>query len=212
MPSWLPKTSIYFDYFRFGIEGLLSVLDSHIQRNGGAPKIESNLDKALKYQENINYKSKLKKYLDSEIAVNEGFNFFRQLKEEVTNQLKEIDDELDDFYYKVEDLQQKTYNNFFNTVSYSSRLRFNWESYYSNTLSESSLQVDLANMIRDTSTIEGYKNKILSKEMYDYVFDKFGNFVWKEGESEKLYTNKELAEKWIRQLLEIAFKNKSEML
>ncbi len=49
MPEWLPKTSIYFDYFRFGIDGLFPVLDSHIQRNGGAPKVESTIDKALKY-------------------------------------------------------------------------------------------------------------------------------------------------------------------
>ena len=40
MPEWLPKTSIYFDYFRFGIDGLFPILDSHIQRSGGAPKRE----------------------------------------------------------------------------------------------------------------------------------------------------------------------------
>jgi len=212
MPSWLPRTSIYFDYFRFGIEGLLSVLDSHIQRNGGAPKVESNLDKALKFQENLNYQSKLKKYLNSEVAVSEAFKFFRDLKIEIEYQLSEIDEGLDDFFFRVEGLEQKRHNNFFSITSYSSRLRFNWESYYGNVLSESSLQVDLVIIEKDMKSYDGNSLKVVKKEVYEYIFDRFDNFVWKDRSTEKLYTNKELSEMWIRELLDLAFKNKGQML
>lgn len=34
MPEWVPKTSIYQDYKRYGIKGLSSVIDRMIQRFG----------------------------------------------------------------------------------------------------------------------------------------------------------------------------------
>jgi len=46
IPKWLPKNRIYYDFSRFGLQGLASVISARIQESGGETKPESIEEKA----------------------------------------------------------------------------------------------------------------------------------------------------------------------
>ncbi len=107
-------------------------------------------------------------------------------------------------------MQNLNLDYFFHISSYSSRLTFIWFVPYENTLNKSFLRVTLENLTDDRKLYDGYRSTIIQEEKYDFILDKFDNFVWKGGLRNKKFFNKELSEIWIRELLELAFKNKSD--
>jgi hypothetical protein len=47
VPKWLPKTRLYYNLPRFGVQGLAAVIERLIEERGGTPRVESISDRAL---------------------------------------------------------------------------------------------------------------------------------------------------------------------
>ena len=65
LPKWLPKTQIWFDSNRWGIEGTIPVIEYKIKQEGGSTKKETAVDKAERINRLIESKEKKKAFLDS---------------------------------------------------------------------------------------------------------------------------------------------------
>jgi len=204
MPEWLPKTSIYFDYMRFGIDGLGSVIDRMVQRFGGSPTYESNLEKAQRYEKELNAERNLKSFLDSIKGLERSNEEFYSLESLLKKKTEEFKDKTDNWHFNIKDKR----GNGIELTTYGHTLNVDWYTTYSNTLNDSVLIFSLYDGI--FTGYHGYRGepRELRTEKYDFTRDKFGSYGWKRRSDGKFFTNPDLLDYWLDFLIDIGFKRR----
>lgn len=65
VPKWLPKTRIWHNYGRFGIEATVAVIDSHVQQHGGKARPESVADRTARLERALQNQQRREQFLHS---------------------------------------------------------------------------------------------------------------------------------------------------
>ncbi len=96
-PRWLPPTRLYLGFERYGIDGIVSAIESRVQGAGGTIVGVSAVDHAAKIARNLSFNDERTAWLDSEKAVNDAdlevetlINEFERITREVNKHVKEI--------------------------------------------------------------------------------------------------------------------------
>jgi hypothetical protein len=79
VPRWLPKTRIWYNLSRWGLEGAAPVIEAHIQSLGGEARVESVADRSARLERALASEQKRQQFLRSVDGVNAAGGEFDDL-------------------------------------------------------------------------------------------------------------------------------------
>ena len=209
MPKWLPKNRIYYNFDRWGIEGLAPVIESKIQEWGGqsaAETLESQAEKItrvlLRKQERLNYLNSNEAYREAQLE----FNKLYELLDEKTKALEDPTKQLNFGYDKRTPLRKFIVR----CENYSAH--FSWSYGYTNSLSNSGLQVSLT--FYDSTNRDMYiqrqihgsgaGEKAIAKQEYHFDVNILTSEKgWtKKDKPDEFYSSEKIMNVWLKLFLE----------
>jgi TIR domain len=199
-PVWLPKTRIWVDFSRYGINGVASSVEAAVQNVGGAVRAESVADYALRLHRRMALKGKHETWRTSEKGV------------------KDVNEELDSMYTmigarsaEVNEVTELLRIDFLHEAGRSNcsatcrdcQLVFSWRLKIRNSLHDSGLHVTLFRQVWDRS--DRFTSPQRDGAVYQAELDHNEAVGWREAGGEgRFLTSAQLAEFWIKRLLEEA--------
>lgn len=195
-PSWLSKTQIWYDFDRFGIKPLAAIIEKRIVEYGGHIREESIIDQATRQKRKILYQKELEEYLMSKDGYDDGIK-------EVVSLLTLAESNI----IKISGLgllfgTSKKANQYYTIYGLKIGLKFNWKIKYRDSLSESTLEIFIA----DGDYYNNNPNRagnIFFKEEYVFYRNEGNTFGWvvKTGKSD-FKTTESLVNYWQKKFLE----------
>ena len=140
VPKWLPRAQLWVGLKRWGIAGAASVIDARIQELGGDPTDETLEHRAARAERAITFAKTRATYLGSEAGVRGANIAFEAVCEAIRASIPSIQAAAPSLA-----ISEKHENRQLVLLSSGPALLLAWRSKYSNTLSESALEVSLWN-------------------------------------------------------------------
>jgi hypothetical protein len=204
IPRWLPKTQIWIDLERWGLEGAASVIESRVQQEGGEPRVESIHDQAARIKRQRDCEEKRKKFLNSIEGVKCAEDNIQQLFNLTQSLIKKISS--DNKIPLVAHRRDKF------TLDFSSDniwIALDWLRTWGNTLDNSKLRLRMTKGIPDRPRVLNFNETIiLTEKEILFTTDYNEKPRWQIKESNILFNNNELAEYLIKMLLNKVSKKK----
>jgi hypothetical protein len=127
IPAWLPRTRLWFDLERFGIEGAAAVLESRIQQHGGDAVEETLADRASRFQRAQRFAQERDAFQHSEDGVKAAQEAYQRLVADLNSNAALLS-------YRIKDVQGTTM-----LVGNGVVLTVRYESFYANSLDKAAL-------------------------------------------------------------------------
>ena len=191
MPEWLPRQRLWYGLDRYGLNGAASVIESKIQENDGIIKEESAEEKAKRLQRKISFDSQKRQFLYSS-------NGFEAVMKEKTL-----------LFLTIEDIANKSTNkeigmlftvhksdDWCNCFDKDFSIQIKWNQVYRNSLSESSLKVELTKPMRNP-----HNPIIYSKHEFIFDVNEANTYGWLS-KDKKFYSTESLANFLFKMLLD----------
>jgi len=197
-PTWLSKTQIWYDFDRFGIKPLAAIIEKRIAEYGGHTREESVIDQATRQKRKISNQKQLEEYLLSIEGYADGVKEVSSLLALVDSNISEIEDPLLGLTFGV----AKSPNQFYTTCGLKTGLTFKWKIVYRNSLSESCLEVFIAegNYYGNNPRNPG---RILQKEEYVFYKNEANTLGWVVKKSKTDFrTTESLVNFWQKKFLD----------
>jgi hypothetical protein len=207
LPDWLPKTNIYLDLDRFGIDKAAAIIEYKLQETGVVAKSETPVDRAKRLKERMDAESKKRKLFASsqgvQLAWNELQNLFKNLEK-----LSIVIDKSAKINLRCsKSLNTYPYSpiNWFDIRGPNAGLSVEWKVKYENTLDAAVLITSFMDKImsRNGRDIFDYdKPKTLEKINFNFDMDLAGEYGWRYGRDEDFLSSEKLAELVIKKLMD----------
>jgi hypothetical protein len=205
MPKWLPKTYIWANIKRWGIEGAANIIESKVQQAGGEIREERLEERALRFKRQAEFEKEKRQFLKSELGVEMANEEVEKLIDAITLRANDVATEAG-LEFRIE--QSKSANRWIEVNSKFHCVSIDWFNSCTNTLDESRLVIELW---------EGKKKRIYRNHRYDshklldrelsFDRDQSGEYYWRD-ESQSLY-RKQLAEYCIKLLIDYLHQKES---
>jgi hypothetical protein len=199
-PAWVPKTNIWVDYSRFGLEGAAAVISQKVREAGGEPKEESARERSARLQREAETEEERRNFLASrqgvvaaEKALKALFDGLKREVEYLRSTEREIQFERDAHEFRA-------------TMSTPrAGLQIGWSFSAVNSLVHSALLVREFN--RPTFLHGEYhgtkKKNPVAKDSYLFTRTKDGRFGWaSEKDAKRVFSTEELADTLLKRLLD----------
>ncbi len=138
VPPWLPKTHMWANLERRGIQGAASVIEACVQRAGGNPREESVLDQAARIKRQIDLEEEKKAFLNSTDGVAAANSEVQNLLTIIERLLKEISER---HHWQLRSYRRN--ENTFDFAKDRTWIGLDWSYSYANTLEQSKLIIAL---------------------------------------------------------------------
>lgn len=138
VPKWLPKSQLWIGLGRWGITGAASVIDARFQELGGIPVQETIQHRAARLEKAINLEKLRKQYLSSHIGVQRAAAAFEVLTCEVERRLPGLQESAPSL-----GISMKKAKDIFVLLGTGPALRVCWMPRFSNSLTDSVLEISL---------------------------------------------------------------------
>lgn len=198
-PKWLPKTQLWYGMERYGLNGVAGVIEAQVQRYGGVIKTETSLDKAAQLAADIENENKRGATLNSERGlalanadIDSYFILLKELSAKITQQST---------LTKIQYINQQN-----RVVLFSNGISLDaiWYKHYVNTLSESSL---IINIREGFPQVPGYNPSFhirdINEKKLTFDLDKQSNPIWRDkNDCNKYYSISELADYSMKLLID----------
>lgn len=196
LPKWLPKTQIWYNFNRWGIESAASIIEYKIQQEGGIENVESISDKASRIDREIDFKKRKEAFLNSVEGVQASHKEFAFLFNEIERIIKDI--EQNNKHFKIGfNRDRGGWQITLNYQAYS--LIVSWNGNVINSLSTSYLYIDLWKRPR----WDPYeKNKKVFEHEVKFDLFTLDDYGWLFPRDNKIYSSKQLAEIIVSFILE----------
>jgi hypothetical protein len=197
MPKWLPKTRIYYNFDRWGIQGLAPVVEARIEEAGGHSIPESISDRAERLKRLRNAEKEREIFLRN----NEIFSIATKEFVTIIEKLKKHKDEIEDPSTNLLlNYSEKAYESYeFGHNGY--YLSFVWDTQYSREISDSQLNVTL--LKKSGHYPFDYKENKIKAKVYRFDRDLLGRNGWTDFATSKNFcTSDELIDKWVKIFIE----------
>ncbi len=193
LPTWIPKSYIWFDFERWKVEGLAPVIEQKVKESGGHARPDSIADKAKRFGRLRAAVKERELFLRNGDAVlasdTEVENMIQLLKESK----EQIEDPATFFKLSTEERLKEMYQ--FGHDSY--YLCFNWHHQY--------YEIKDRNLVVSIYEQRGHygMNDERRIKRIEYKFDRalIGHNIWTEGN--KIYTSSELVHFWVDNFLDV---------
>lgn len=180
MPPWLPKNRLYLALERFGLKGAAGVIEQRIQECGGAPQIETVVDRAARLERARHFQKLQKQFRESYDGVDAARNAFDQLSIALEKHARNLAGPPNNL-----PLQAKRAAEFRVLFGLGPVMLVFWNCHYSNSLSDAALNVEfLSHMPRLPGLVSFHKEPTKLKTMkfeYDLIASEQHAYVAKSG-------------------------------
>lgn len=207
-PKWIPKNRIWIGLERWGIESAASVIEAKVQEFHGSIKLESVADKIKKAENDLIEKKKREILLDSADGLKLAFNEVSELKIEIIQHKKQINEKTKDWHFVVRDNNQ----NRCDIISYGFFLTFQFYQKFRNSADGAYLMIALWNGIFD---INGYaidpfsKNEQIALSRLRFDINEYNQRGWSDTETRQDFiSSNKLVENWIERLIDAVTKER----
>lgn len=134
MPSWVPKTRLYFGLPRFGLEGAAGAVEHLVTEAGGRPHEETLADHAARAARAAKFKQEQKQFQNSDTGVRAAAKAYAEFGAALQSKSEEIKT----LGLRVEFKQTDTY---VIASLYPIHMICNWWAYYSNVIEDVTLNI-----------------------------------------------------------------------
>lgn len=180
-PKYYPSSRLWFNYERFGAEGLMLVIEQKIVELGGEQIAISAIEKAKKIKRIKDYELKLKNYKSHQTYITDGWKEFNQLKELTIKKFQEVQEHIDEI---VSFLTEN--DNYIVYRYHNSQIDITWLKGLKYTIEEPILKVNLVRLASNNDVFNpGIEKRIV--KAYEYIFTK--NMQWENVWKEKSKSN-----------------------
>jgi hypothetical protein len=142
LPPWLPKTRIWTDLDRLGVEGAVSIIEDRVKAAGGIPHEETVEEHAARLKKQIEQEKQRKKFLDSTEGVKSSREEFIRLTNQVDQIIEKLRSELGFDLVSRHDINTGAFQ-WLEIHDGKFCLCAEWLSQFTNTLSDSRLDITL---------------------------------------------------------------------
>lgn len=195
LPKWIPKTRLWFNMERWGIEGTASVIESRIQAQGGITKPETLEEKKEKLKRNIKLEQERKRYLASKQVQHDVYNIFNELYLLVEEKLSSLEDHETGIRFGYE----KTANEKIIGRCENYNICFYWKQPYYDSIEESSLIVSLTKDDLNTPYFDKPNENTIKKKNYEFDANLNLDKGWREQKGNKKFlSNSQILDEWLK--------------
>jgi hypothetical protein len=215
MPKWLPKTRIYYNHDRWGTKGLAPVIEAKIQEAGGESRPDTIEDQAARLKRQILNQNERRFFLNSSEGYVKAQQEFDKLYNLLQTKTKELEDPEMQLFFGYE--FKPGHKFVVRCEGYS--LHFSWEVAYNNSLTNSTLYVDLAQATQDASNAF-FENSMYGRSKETAIKSVTLNFDispinkdtgWSVKTNETdFFSSEKLMHQWLKMFLEKVSKKKIE--
>lgn len=199
-PVWLPKTRIWVDFNRYGINGVASSVEAAVQAVGGAVRDESVADYALRLHRHMTFRDKHEAWRTSKKGVEDVNEELNSLYGMINARSAEVNEVTDLLQIKF---TRQAGSNVCAANCRNCQLVFSWSLKVRNSLHDSKIQVKLLRQVWDR--FNRFTAPQLDDAVYEAELEHNEAVGWRESGGEgRFLTSTQLAEFWIKRLLEEA--------
>lgn len=140
VPIYLPKSQLWINALRFGSKSAASVIEARLAEIGVLCKKETAIDRAARLARELEFEQAKKLYINTHQAIRDSDKSFVEISEYLKEQVEKIKT-----IQGMENFQFKTERKVCAIMGLPKSLRVAWNVMYSNTLSDSNLEISLWN-------------------------------------------------------------------
>lgn len=201
VPSYLPKTQIWVDLQRFGIQGAANIIGHIINGRGGDSKPASSEQKAERLKKRIDFEKKLNNYLSSYEAYQDAIN-------EMSSLIK-LGQEKAKIVFKGFNHHVNFESPHFLEFEYDSYLlQFHWKIRYQNVISDTRLVVTIFKQIPPKEPFGSSKYNSIETKTFAFSKNVGWENVWNLEKQNDYYKTDVIVEKYLCKFLEYIEKEK----
>lgn len=195
LPPWVPKTTIWYDFDRWGAKGLATVIESKLVVAGETlKKPESAIDFATRKKRELELRKEIEDYLKSADAYKDANNEFAKIVDKVNEHAKKLNE------LGLSNGHSGQVGREITIKAQHYFLTFHWGLAYANSLANSYLQVIISRKGNDWD--ERPFIRIESKEYY-FSMNEIKRVGWSEKKEGEFYESDMLADTWTKELIKL---------
>ena len=199
-PQWLPKSRLWFDLERHGVEGAGIVIEARVQEAGGTVREESVEDRARRLKASRDRESARMEFLKSERGERAARGEFASMKETLDGHCKSTS-ELIALHFG----SARGYADECSVEGHGVGIHIQWIVSFSNTLDGSQLRVRFfeGRVPLEGRFLWGEEPRHLSQEVFDFDMQPPNTFGWRRrGEDQPFCSTADLAGELFKRLLD----------
>ena len=195
LPAWLPKTRLYLGLKRFGVDGIVTIVETRVQEYGGTVHEESFVDKVAKKQEKVRKAQARKQLLDSYEVKSLIYAELEVLLKEFKSTMSNIENTIPDLHQRIRENKSRGIDII--STGFSLAIQF-YEENYGNTY----LSIKLFNGVwPDNNGRPMFDSpKLLRNEKFYFDINEQDEYGWKQEATSVFYKSSQLAERWLQML------------
>jgi hypothetical protein len=198
LPKWLPKTYLWVNLDRWGIEGAASVIESRVQEAGGSPREESVADLAARHRRRKDFEEERKQFLKSGDGVNSALTEAEAVHQAIQEMVAEA--QRAGLELTIRDLDKGI-----EVTADEGFLGVHWRMQYADSLEYARLVVQLWDV--DPSFQYAFEPTSIREEYYLFDMDSSRAVGWRTKDSDKLISSRQLVSDWLKTLIESPLKD-----
>lgn len=195
-PRWLPRTRIWPNLERWGMNGLVAVVEKRILALGGLEQPETARDLAARLQRDIRRKGELRSFLYSWNGVRAAEAQLNQMISALGELVTGVSEEFPDLHLRFQGQQAEA-----TVIGSGATLTVNWDS-ASNTLKGSNLTLTLYNNVARSANYWGSSHPEIARTLqFDFDRTPADELGWRDRENGRFFSTADLAERCLQLLL-----------
>lgn len=203
VPSWLPRTQLWFGLDRFGLKGAAAVIEARIQEKGGEPKTESIGDRAARLQRALQLTEAQEAFFRSETGVKEAEAALARLVSAIETSVTSIKSS----HSKFAQLRVKRLQEYWLVGGLGPFLVISWWRHFVNSLDESKLEATFYDGVPRLPGLVPVHDKprVIERLIFDYrLFAAERHGYVNRSDPEQQLSAEELADYLLRKYMDVA--------
>jgi hypothetical protein len=198
LPKWLPKNRIWYNFPKFGREGIAAGLENRLSELGHSPTPETPLDRSRRISKSEQSQREREKFLDSEDAVTPANTEALALLQKIKSIVEPISKDKQGLPIQIEEKHMAIILRLRSWV-----LHIEWHQQCSNSLYGSVLWVVLSEARMNYKTGPYPEYHRISETQYDFALNESNEFGWvKHDTKQPFHSSGQLAESVINLLID----------
>ena len=203
-PVWLPPTRIYLGFERYGIDGVASAIESRVQSLGGAVKNETVLDRASIVSREIDFRNERSQWRQSGLSIEAAkeqtkllFQDLKKFAEQISSKNPQMRLE---FSQPPAQISCEVY-------SRGNGFSVSWFMYNADYFDQAGLTFTTWERGRFIEGRSVRSRRETDSKDYNVDLDLSRRVGWREENGNRFFTSSQLAEHWIKWLLDKAYED-----
>jgi hypothetical protein len=194
VPKWLPKTKIWANIDRYGVDGAASVIEFKVHEAGGDVQQETIKERASRLKRQIDSERERKQFLTSIDGVNSANEEFNNLTTQMEILAEEVKTKVGFDIASKHDVTNGTFQ-WIEIYSLQFCVSAEWLSQYANTLRESRLDITrLKGRPRRPNRMTLHEPRILLHFLFNFDIGPSDIHGWRDTSTSKFLSTKQLAD------------------